>query len=313
MRAPEPHPTAQELLEQIEALDILPLRQYGAEGAREVSRQLRPDVEGPAVGDVTDREVPGFDDGPAVPVRIYEPDTEGPAPTVVFFHGGGFVIGDLESHDVLCRHLVRESDAIVVSVDYRRAPEHPFPAALEDAYAAAEWVADDPDALHSDGHLAVMGDSAGATLAAGVSRMARDWGGPAIDRQVLVYPSVSPAEDWDSRQENAEGYYLEEGDIEWFFECYYGSRVHTANPYGFPLVADEHAGLPETTVVTAGFDPLRDEGIAYVEALREDGVDVTHHHYEDMIHGFVTMLAEPAEIETAHEAVATIGEELAAL
>lgn len=310
MRAPEPHPQVREVLDKIDALDVLPLSQHGAEGARAVFGRIRPDVDGPPVGNVTDETVPGFDGGPAVPIRIYESADDGSSPTIVFFHGGGFVIGDLESHDVLCRHVVRETGDTVVAVDYRRAPEHPFPAALEDAYAATTWAADDSAPLDSNGVLAVLGDSAGGTLAAGVSLMARDWDGPEIDRQVLAYPSVSARTDWDSRNENAEGYYLEEADIEWFFRSYYGSQVHTANPYGFPLVAHDHAGLPDTTVLTAGFDPLRDEGVAYVEALRDDGVAVSHHHYADMIHGFLTMLAEPADIDTAHEAVRAIGDDL---
>jgi len=312
MQADEPHPQAQSVLETVEEADVLPLNQYGPEGAREVSRQMRPDVDGPEVGDVTDRTVPGPEGGEEVPVRTYRPEGEGPFPTVVFFHGGGYVIGDLDSHDVPCRHLVAESGCGVVAVDYRLAPEHPFPAAVEDAYAALEWVAANPGTVDGDGRLAVMGDSAGGNLAAVVSLMARDREGPDIDRQVLVYPAVSPREDWPSRVENAEGYYLEEPDLEWFGDCYFGSDVHEANPYAFPLVACSHADLPPATVLTAGFDPLRDEGVAYAEALEDAGVPVDHRNYEDAIHGFFTMLAEPANLDRAHEAVADVAADLRA-
>jgi acetyl esterase len=312
MQADEPHPEVQSVLEMVEAADVLPLHQYGPEGAREVTREMRPDVDGPEVGDVTDRTVPGPENGTEVPIRIYRPrgEGEGPFPTVVFFHGGGYVIGDLDSHDVPCRHLVNESGCVVVAVDYRLAPEHPFPAAVEDAHAALEWVAANPDEVGGDGRLAVMGDSAGGNLAAVVSLMARDRDGPEIDRQVLVYPAVSPREDWPSRENNAEGYYLEESDMEWFGDCYYGSDVHEANPYAFPLVACSHADLPPATVLTAGFDPLRDEGVAYAEALSEAGVPVEHRNYGGMIHGFFTMLAGPVELDRAHEAVADVAGDL---
>ena len=310
MPSDQPHPQVQSLLETVEAADVLPLHQYGAEGAREVSAEMRPDVDGPEIGEVTDRAVPGPHGGEEIPVRIYRPEGEGPSPTIVFFHGGGFVIGGLDSHDVLCRHLVRESGCSVVAVDYRLAPEHPFPAAVEDAYAALEWVGSNPEEVDGDGRLAVMGDSAGGNLAAAVSLMARDRDGSGIDRQVLVYPAVSPREDWPSREANAEGYYLEGPDMEWFGECYYGSDVHEANPYAFPLVACSHADLPPATVLTAGFDPLRDEGAAYAEALEEAGVEVEHRNYPGMIHAFFTMLAGPVELDRAHEAVADVADDL---
>jgi acetyl esterase len=312
MQADEPHPEVRAVLEMVDEADVMPLNQYGPEGAREVSRRMRPDVAGPDVGEVTARTVPGPGEADPIPVRVYRPEGEGPFPTVVFYHGGGYVIGGLESHDVLCRHIVRESGCGLVAVDYRLAPEHPFPAAVEDAYAALEWVAANPEEVDGDGRLAAMGDSAGGNLAAVVSLVARDRDGPEIDRQVLVYPAVSPREDWPSRENNAEGYYLEEPDMEWFGDCYYGSDVHEANPYAFPLVACSHADLPPATVLTAGFDPLRDEGVAYAEALAEADVSVEHRNYDDAIHGFFTMLAEPADLERAHEAVADVAGDLRA-
>jgi len=315
MRADEPHPEARQLLQQIESLGVLPLSQHGPQAARDLMKNFAMRAEEPAVGDVTDRAVPGYearvgDERDEVPVRVYTPDGEGPFPVVTFFHGGGFVIMDLESHDAFCRHLVNESGCVVVSVDYRLAPEHPFPAAVEDAYAATEWVAENPAEVDGNGRLAVMGDSAGGNLAAAVTLLSRARDGPDVDHQVLIYPVVDSREDRPSWEENSEGYFLVVEDMKWFAGCYFGSDIHEPNPYAFPLVADSHADLPPATVVTAGFDPLRDEGIAYVEALEADGVPVTHHHYDDMIHGFITMLEPPADLSVAHRVVETLGADL---
>jgi acetyl esterase len=317
MRADEPHPEAQALLQQLEALEVFPLRQHGHSAARDLLRNFGASHEEPAMADVTHRAVPGYesrvgDERDEVPVRVYTPEGEGPFPVVAFFHGGGFVIGDLETHDGLCRHVAAETGCVVVAVDYRLAPEHPFPAALEDAYAATEWVAENPETVDGDGTLAVMGDSAGGNLAAAVTLMARERDGPDVDHQVLVYPAVDPREDRPSWEQNSEGYFLLVEDMEWFAGCYFGSDVHEPNPYAFPLQADSHADLPPATVLTAGFDPLRDEGVAYAEALSADGVPVTHHHYDDMIHGFITMLAPPADLTVAHEAVGRISGDLRA-
>ncbi len=260
----------------------------------------------PAVGATEDRTVPG--PAGSLPVRIYRPDGTGPFPTVVFFHGGGFVFGGLESHDLLCRHLVRESGCVVVAVDYRLAPEHPFPAAVEDAYAATEWAAAHPGALDSTGQLAVVGDSAGGALAAVVSLMAAERDGPAVDYQVLVYPGVGLDEDHPSAQAHT-GIVLHEEDLEWFRECYYGSDVHLRNPYADPINAGDLGGVAPATVVTAGFDPLRDGGKAYAERLVADGVAVRYENYEDMIHGFATNLGADG-IDRAHEAVAHIADDL---
>ena len=309
--ADEPHDDVQEVLDQIEEVGILPLHQHGPEGAREVYSEMRPDVDGPDVGSVEDRTVPGYEDGPEVPVRIYRPEGEGPFPTVVFYHGGGFVIGDLESHDIACRYIANETDSVVVAVDYRLAPEHPFPAAVEDCYAATVWAAG-AEELDGDGNLAVMGDSAGGNLAAAVSLMARDMDGPAIDRQVLVYPATSRSDDWESMDRFGEGYFLQAEDMEWFHDSYIPDSVHEANPYANPLEAKELSGLPPATVITAGFDPLRDQGLAYAEALQAAGVDVEFRNYEEMIHGFFTMLEGMAELDDAHEALSGVVDDLEA-
>ncbi|MFB6118930.1 alpha/beta hydrolase [Halosegnis sp.] len=310
MRADEPHPDVQDILARVEAADVMPLARYeDADTAREVAARMRADADGPSLEAVEDRTVPGPADD--VPVRVYRP-TEGLTPTVCYFHGGGWVIGNLESHDLACKHLAAKSGCTVVAVDYRRAPEHPYPAALEDCYAVTEWVAANPELVGGDGQLAVAGDSAGGNLAASVCLRARDEDGPMVNYQALVYPSVSPSDDWDSRRENGEGYYLTEPDMEWFGSCYFGDHADETDAYAFPLVADSHANLPPATVVTAGFDPIRDEGIAYADALREAGVSVTHHHYPAMIHAFFTMLAEPADLEAGHDAVAQVAADLRA-
>jgi len=307
--ADEPHPDVQDVLAEIDEVDILPLNQYGAEGAREVYAEMQPDVDGPGVGSVEDRTVPGYDGGPEVPVRVYRPEGEGPFPTVVFYHGGGFVIGDLESHDITCRYVANETGSVVVAVDYRLAPEHPFPAAVEDCYAATVWAAG-AEELDGDGNLAVMGDSAGGNLAAAVSLMARDLDGPEVDRQVLVYPATSRSDDWPSMERFGEGYFLQAEDMDWFHDSYIPDEVHEANPYANPLEAGDLSGLPPATVITAGFDPLRDQGAAYAEALAEAGVDVEFRNYEEMIHGFFTMLEGMAELDDAHAALGGVAEDL---
>jgi acetyl esterase len=310
------HPEMRSVLDGMADLDLTPFDRHGPRGARHLVAALRRPVDEPPVGRVDDRTVPGDaarvgDRRDPVPVRVYRPAGEGPFPTVVFFHGGGFVLGDLDTHDVVCRHVCTETGAVVVAVDYRRAPEHPFPAAVEDGYAATEWAAANPDAVGGDGQVAVMGDSAGGTLAAVVALLARDRDGPALAHQTLVYPAVEAGRDRPSWDENLGTGYLTADDFDWFADCYYGSDLHDPNPYAHPMAASSHAGLPSATVVTAGHDPLRDEGRAYADALADAGVAVTHREYGDVVHGFFGMLAEPS-LDRAHEAVADVTGDLRA-
>jgi len=303
----ELHPLVEESLELRQELPKL--NELGPEGAREQLGAITADPGEPAVGEVTDETIPG--PAGAVPVRAYRPEGEPPFPTLAYFHGGGWVVGDLDTHDRTCRTLTNAADCLVVSVDYRLAPENPFPAAVEDAYAAAEWLAENADEFGGDpGRLAVAGDSAGANLAAVVSLMARDFGGPGIDHQVLVYPVVDD-EVYESSRENAEGFGLDGEVGEWFDECYVASEVHRGNPYLYPMKARDHSGLPRATVLTAEFDPLRDEGIAYAERLAEAGVRVTQRNYEGMIHGFFSMLQEPFDLDAAHDAMDLVADDLA--
>ncbi|MFB6130410.1 MAG: alpha/beta hydrolase [Salinigranum sp.] len=258
----------------------------------------------PSVGTTVDRTIPG----PAgdLDVRLYLPDGDGPYSTVVFFHGGGYVLGSIATHDWLCRHLTRESGSAVLSVDYRLAPEHPFPAAVEDAYAAVEWAAAHSEAVAGNGRLAVAGDSAGGTLAAVTSLMAAERDGPELDYQALFYPGVGVEPDQPSVREHA-GVVLDEDDLEWFRECYYGNRIHERNPYADPTNAGDVSGVAPATVVTAGFDPLRDGGKAYAEQLVRDGVPTRYENYEDMIHGFVTLRG----VDRARDAIAAVAGDLA--
>ena len=243
---------------------------------------------GEDVASVEDLEVPG-PDGP-LPVRVYRPDGAAvPAPVVVFFHGGGWVLGSIATHDATCRGLANRTGAVYVSVDYRLAPEHPYPAAPEDCYAATCWVVDHAADLGVDpGRLAVAGDSAGGNLAAVVCQMARDRSGPAIAFQLLVYPVTDLDLDrWPSMEENADGPLLTREGMDWFARHYVGTLPFTGDPYAAPIRAADLSGLPPAYVVTAGHDPLRDEGAGYAEALAAAGVTVGYDNFATMIHGFV--------------------------
>ncbi len=225
-------------------------------------------------------------------LRIYRPIDDARLPVVLYFHGGGWVIGDLESHDNTCRRLARASDCVVVSVDYRLAPEHPYPAAAEDCYAALEWVRSNAAGLNVDGdRVAVAGDSAGGNLAAVVAQMARDRGGPKVSAQLLIYPVTDSGCDTASMVENAEGYFLTRSAMQWFWKNYVGDPESARAPYNAPLSASSLAGLPPALVITAEFDPLRDEGEAYARRLADSGVEVRLRRYDGMIHGFVSMAA----------------------
>jgi acetyl esterase len=208
-------------------------------------------------------------------------------PVLVFFHGGGWVVGDIESHDTGCRHLANRAECAVVSVDYRLAPEHKFPAAVEDCLAATAWVAGNAASLGVDaGRLAVGGDSAGGNLAAVVSLLARDHGTPRIGHQLLIYPATDAAMRHDSMARFAEGYVLTRSTMRWFYEQYLRTLADAADWQASPLAAPDLGGLPPAFVLTAGYDPLCDEGDAYAARLAAAGVSVTHRRFTGQIHGF---------------------------
>jgi acetyl esterase len=263
-----------------------------AEEARRIQRAMPSVIEVDEVASVEDRTIPG----PAgdIPVRVYHPSADGAVrPGVVYFHGGGWVICDLDTHDGACRRLANAVDAVVVSVDYRLAPEHKYPAAAEDSYAATRWAAKNAAELGIDpAHLAVAGDSAGGNLSAAVALMARDRGGPPLAFQLLVYPvtdSTAKRNDYASKSENAEGYFLTTNQMDWYRDQYVGEEAHADEPYLSPVRAESLAGLPPACVVTAECDPLRDEGEEYAHALQAAGVPVTIHRAPGMFHGFFNM------------------------
>ncbi|MGY3614963.1 alpha/beta hydrolase [Bradyrhizobium sp. USDA 10063] len=230
----------------------------------------------------------------AIPARIYRPkklrQKHGLSPALVFFHGGGWVIGDLDTHDVVCRKLADEGELIVISVDYRLAPEHKFPAAVDDAIAATKWVAANAKQLGIDAaRLCVGGDSAGGNLAAVVSIAARDRNGPAIAGQVLIYPAVDFAMTHPSHSEPETSILLTHSVIRWFRDHYLNGAADTHDWRASPARANTLIGLPPAYVLTAGADPLRDEGDEYAERLKAAGVPVTYKHFPGQFHGFFTM------------------------
>ena len=254
---------------------------------------------GPEVSKVEMREA----DGPAgmIPVRVYTPAGTGEKPGLVFFHGGGFVVCDLDSHDATCRELANGADCVVVSVDYRLAPEAKFPAAPEDCYAATKWVTENASELGIDAkRIAVGGDSAGGNLATVVAQMCRDRNGPALTHQLLIYPVTDNRFDTISYKENGVGYFLSADMMRWFWHHYLESESDGDNPLASPLRATDLSGLPSATLLTAEYDPLRDEGRAYAERLQEAGVQTTYTDYPGVFHGFFGMTAQ---IPRARQAV----------
>lgn len=233
------------------------------------------------VGAVEETKVAGAEG--ELNARVYRPATAGPHATVAFFHGGGWVIGDLDTHDAIARAICRDADAVVVSVDYRLAPEAPFPAAPLDAIAATRDIADRLSEFGGTDRLGVAGDSAGGSLSALATQHV-----PGITAQFLIYPATDVLGDYASRVENAEGYFLDAPTMAWFAGHYLGAVSDWTDPLVSPLGGDL-AGLPPAVVVTAEFDPLRDEGIAYAEALKAAGVEVDAVTYPGMIHGFLDM------------------------
>jgi acetyl esterase len=247
----------------------------------------QPDV--PEMAKVDDRKITAPDGG-QIPIRIYWPTAApGPHPVVVFFHGGGWVIGSIESHDATVKSLAAASGMVFVSVDYRLAPEHKFPTPPEDCFAATKWVAEHADEIGVDAsRLAIAGDSAGGNLAAVVALMARERGGPAIKFQVLVYPCTDFDTTRRSMIDNGDGYFLTSAAMDWFYGHYLANEEDRLHQFAAPIRADLSA-LPPALVITAEYDPLRDEGNDYARRLQRAGVPTTSTCYAGMIHGFFSM------------------------
>ncbi len=286
-------PEIQAVLSAMAAMNAPAMSQSTPEAARAAFRFMTVDMRRPEdvvpVKETEDVVIPTADG--ELPARIYRPEVAEPAPTIVFIHGGGFVIGDIESHDNQARAICAGTDSVVVSVDYRLAPEAPWPAAVDDSYAAVAWAANAIDTLGGDAdRLAVAGDSAGGNLSAVVALRCRDQG-PRLTGQLLIYPGIDmdPDGPYQSRIDNAEGYFLTADDMVWFLNHYIGDAKDFTDPMMSPIKAKDLAGLAPAVVATAEFDPLRDEGNAYADALRAAGVEVDSHCYDGMIHGFFDM------------------------
>ncbi|MBK5305589.1 MAG: alpha/beta hydrolase [Frankiaceae bacterium] len=265
------------------------------EQAREGFRTMTVGLRDPATLAPVRSVQDGIVRGPAgdIPIRTYRPDVDGPVPTVLFLHGGGFVIGDLDTHDDHARLICHDVEAVVVSVDYRLAPEHPFPAGFEDCLAATRWAAENISSLGGDPErIAVAGDSAGGNLSAAVALATTREGGPRLAAQLLIYPGVDFREDdtlHPSRVENGEGLFLTAEDMRWFRNHYLQDDVHIEDPRASVLLATDLTGVPPAVVGTGEYDPLRDEGEAYAKALEAAGVKVVLRRYDGLIHGFFGM------------------------
>lgn len=281
-------PQVQALLDAVATLNLPAWNTLTPDEVRAQVEAGRVPIPPEPVARVEDRTIPG----PAgeIPVRIYAPEADALLPALVYFHGGGFVIGNIESHDNVCRRLANDGQCAVISVDYRLAPEHHFPAAADDAYAATAWVAGHAAEIGVDGaRVAVGGDSAGGNLAAVAALMARDRGGPTIVFQLLVYPVTDFDFGTDSYRNHADGYFLTADSMRWFWGHYLARLEDGRGPYASPLEADDLSGLPPALVITAEYDCLIDEGEAYASRLRGAGVPVTYSVYDGMVHGFWTM------------------------
>jgi acetyl esterase len=281
-----------QLLLRMQRLTEISLSESSVAQARQNVEETAPVGAGPAIARVRARDLRVPTDSAAIPARLYTPDgLEAGSALLVYYHGGGFVLGSVASHDNTCRFLAKAAGVRVLSVDYRLAPEHPFPAAPADAFAAFTYAARNADELGVDpSAIAVGGDSAGGNLAAVTSYQALRAGGPVPAFQLLFYPGTDMKRRTRSRELFGVGFFLTDEDLEWFKGHYLPDRERFADPLASPLLAEDLRGMPPTYLATAGFDPLRDEGAAYAERLREAGVPVAYHCHTDLIHGFVNFI-----------------------
>jgi acetyl esterase len=300
-------PQAEKVLQLLAGLKFPPLPTLEPAKARELSAKYRgkPRRRQP-VPRVCDRTIPT----PAgnLPLRIYTPDSNAPLPALVYFHGGGWVLGNLDAADNTCWSISLKAECVVISVDYRLAPEHKFPAALEDAYAAIQWVVFHATELHiNPTRIAVAGDSAGGNLAAAVTLMARDRGELDLAYQLLIYPVIQNNFNTESYLKYASGFGLMRDDMIWFWNHYLADEADGKNPYASPILAENLSNLPPALIITAECDVLRDEGLAYAAKLQEAGVSVQLWQGEGMIHDFVGMAQV---LDQGKEAIAYISTQL---
>lgn len=297
-------PNLRAVLEAVRAQNLPPLESYSPQEARQVALENSARVQLPPepVASVRDLLIPG--PGGDIPIRIYQPAGVAPQPALVYFHGGGWVLCNLATHDTICRAIANRSGAFVVSVDYRVAPEHKYPAAVDDCYAAALWVAANAPSLGVDvGRIAVGGDSAGGNLAAVVCIRSRDEAGPRFAAQILVYPVADLSNlDTASYREFAEGHSLTRSLMAWFRNHYLADTSQATDPGASPLLTPDLGGLPPALILTAECDPLRDEGEAFATRLQQAGVAVKLTRYPGMIHPFFSWTAlVPQAMEAIRE------------
>jgi acetyl esterase len=298
-------PKLQILFEQMKTFNLPNIETLSAPEARQYyvinTREGAPEP----VASVEDRRIPG--PGGDIPIRIYKPQGEGPFPALVFFHGGGWVLGSIDSHDPVCRSLTNLTPCTVISVEYRLAPEHKFPAAVEDAYAATKWIAEHAADLDIDPErLAVGGDSAGGNLSAVITHLAKEQGGPDLSYQVLIYPATDSDTVSASKETlGADDFILNETWMRWFDNHYLNSEEDHRHPQASPMFYEDFTGLPPALVITAEMDPLRDEGEAYAEKLKAAGVPVVCTRYDGMVHGFFSMDNVLEQAQAAHREVAS--------
>ena len=276
------HPQVESLLERVARSPLPPYHTMSPFVARRIYRDTRAAL-APKAPELPEVRLLALEN---YAMRIYRPVVGETLPALVYFHGGGWTIGDVDTHDVLCRQLALGARCAVFSVDYRLAPEHPFPAAVEDCFAATRYVAENAGRLNVRG-IALGGDSAGGNLAAVVALLARERNGPPIAFQLLIYPATDQRCATPSHERNAQGYLLTRDAINYFRSHYLPDERYWLDWRASPLLAKSHAGLPPALVITAGYDPLRDEGAAYADRLRAAGVNVAYREYADMVHGFV--------------------------
>ncbi|QHS23203.1 alpha/beta hydrolase [Virgibacillus sp. MSP4-1] len=295
-------PSIQAFLDELKALPEIDMDRITPEQYRAKEKEmLAMDQGGERVEKVENRTLPL--EGRDIPVRVYTPvEGEAQYPGLVYYHGGGWVIGDLDSHDSICRLIANQAKCVVVSVDYRLAPEHKYPAAVEDAYDSLVWVAGHTSEFDIDGQrLAVGGDSAGGNLSIVTCIKAYEQGGPDIKHQFLLYPSTGfkgetpPA----SMMENADGYFLTLEMMQWFSKHYFNDPKERNHPYASPIMYKDLGKLPSATLLTAQYDPLRDEGKAFADELKSGGVNVFYKNYDGLIHGFGNFIGFSPESEQA--------------
>lgn len=283
-------PQFQALYDQRSAQGVRPLYSMTLEEARAADlAAIQADAGEPEpVAEVIDATVPG-PDGP-LPIRVYRPASPGPLPVLVYFFGGGWTLGSIETSDAICRSLANAAGCLTIAVGYRLAPEHKFPAAVDDCFAGVRWIAEHAGRYGGDpSRIAVGGDSAGGNLAAAVTLEARDAGGPALAAQLLVYPNTDHLADTVSRRQNTDPLLFNDKSVHWYWDNYLATAEDGLHPLASPLRAADHGGLPPALVITAEYDPLRDEGEQYAERLRQSGVPVESVRYPGVTHGFFAM------------------------